>query len=85
MVLQIFKRLPKSHSASLKKFPELNTAGGTVRDYCLSYACHPEKKAWEMTAWACVCFGDSAIATVDRMMDSDLRRWDEKPGNTENI
>ena len=56
-----------------------------MRDYCLSYACHPEKKAWEMTAWACVCFGDSAIATVDRMMDSDLRRWDQKPGNIENI
>ena len=45
-----------------------------MRDYCLSYACHPEKRAWAMTAWACVCFGDSAIAAVDRKMPSDLRR-----------
>ena len=48
--------------------------GGTVQDYCLSYACHPDKRAWEMAAWACVCFGESAIAAVDKMIDSNLTR-----------
>ena len=47
--------------------------GGTVRDYCLSYGCSP-RDAWEMMAWACVCFSHSAIAKVDQLIDSDLER-----------
>ena len=62
----------------------LVAGGGTVRDYCLSYTCHPEERAWAVTAWACVCFGHSAIAAVDQLIDSDLRRChsDQKLGNT---
>ena len=47
--------------------------GGIVQDYCLSYGCSP-RDAWEMMAWACVCFSDSAIAKVDQQIDSDLAR-----------
>ena len=47
--------------------------GGIVQDYCLSYGCS-SRDAWEMMAWACVCFSDSAIARVDQKIDSDLER-----------
>ena len=47
--------------------------GGTVQDYCLSYGCS-SRDAWEMIAWACVCFSESAIAEADQKIDSDFAR-----------
>ena len=47
--------------------------GGVVQDYCLSYGCS-HRNTWEMMAWACVCFSNSAIAEVDQKIDPDLAR-----------
>ena len=48
--------------------------GTTVWDFCLSYACNSERRAWAVAAWACVCFDEAAVRAADSAMPPDLAR-----------
>ena len=48
--------------------------GTTVWDFCLSYACNSERRAWAVAAWACVCFDEAAVRAADSAMPPELAR-----------
>ena len=46
----------------------------TVRDYCVTYACHQDNLKWEVKADACVCYDTFALKSIDSTIPIEMNR-----------
>ena len=46
----------------------------SVKDYCVTYACHQDNLKWEVKADACLCYDVDALKSIDSTIPKEMHR-----------